>query len=152
MSSSFHSCSHLRNIQYVREHVELRMPAIVRRVPRPFSNFCHESSVPHGTSTPGPVILQNVSPSSPSLLSFPRALTTLSLSLARSPSFPLSTPFPPLTYAPRIRVSEKIRGCVAGNSGSQISSWIRVFFYPAIQDSDRNWKFGLIAVEVWRNN
>lgn len=116
-------------------------------MPRPFSNFCHESSVPHGTSTPGPVILQNVSPSSPSLLSFPRALTTLSLSLARSPSFPLSTPFPPLTYAPRIRVSEKIRGCVAGNSGSQISSWIRVFFILRYKIP----KLGLIAILIrWK--
>lgn len=35
VSSSFHSCSHLRNIQYVREHVELRMPAIVRATSAP---------------------------------------------------------------------------------------------------------------------
>lgn len=50
-------------------------------MPRPFSNFCHESSVPHGTSTPGPVILQNVSPLSLLFLSL-RADHTLSLSLS----------------------------------------------------------------------
>lgn len=97
--SSFHSCAPIcetyntRAREHVGSYVWRRRLLAEVRVARPFSNFCHESSVPRGTRQRGPLLGKRP------LSLLPRA------TLARSHTTP-GCSFPlVLTYAPRCRAN-----------------------------------------------